>query len=72
MLPPDPRCVVQLNAALQGETRGSRDEDDDDDDEEQREEAEAAASWQRYLDATRERDAFAEGFVCGASVIANC
>ncbi len=51
-------------SALQGETRG----DNDDDGEEQREEAEAAASWQRYLDATRERDAFAEGFVSGAVV----
>jgi hypothetical protein len=51
-------------SAMKGETRG----DNGDDDEEQREEAEAAASWQRYLDATRERDAFAEGFVCGALV----
>jgi hypothetical protein len=48
------------SSALKGETRG-----ENDDDEEQREEAEAAASWQRYLDATRERDAFAEGFVSG-------
>ena len=43
-------------SAIQRETPGR-----DDDEEERREEAEAAASWQRYLDATRERDAFAEG-----------